>query len=67
MKKMFGVLASLSLVACGPQIETVSFKDGLPSQEMAKLEVPTESEQRLDDGLARVQQTLRGELSRTGW
>ncbi|ATB42849.1 hypothetical protein CYFUS_008328 [Cystobacter fuscus] len=65
MKKMFGVLASLSLAACGPQIETVSFKDGLPSQEMAKLEVPSESAQRIDDGLVRVEQTLRGDVSHT--
>ncbi|WNG48116.1 hypothetical protein F0U60_31230 [Archangium minus] len=66
MKKMFGVLASLSLAACGgPEIETVSFKDGLPSQEMAKLEVPTESTQRIHQGLAHVEQTLRGDVSRT--
>ncbi|WP_257447544.1 hypothetical protein [Archangium lipolyticum] len=65
MKKMFGALASLSLAACGPQIETVSFKDGMPSQEMAKLDVPSKTSQRIDDGVATVRAQSRGGLSGT--
>jgi hypothetical protein len=65
MKKMFGALASLTLAACGPQIETVSFKDGMPSQEMAKLNVPEKTSQRIDDGVATVHQQGRGDLSGT--
>ncbi len=65
MKKMFGVLASLSLAACGPQIETVSFKDGLPSKEAAKLEVPAKSSQSIREGMATVKQQARGDLSGT--
>ncbi|AKJ03451.1 hypothetical protein ATI61_11581 [Archangium gephyra] len=65
MKKMIGALASLTLAACGPQIETVSFKDGMPSQEMAKLDVPEKTSQRIDDGVATVRQQGRGDLSGT--
>ncbi|MCY1077511.1 hypothetical protein [Archangium lansingense] len=65
MKKMIGALASLSLAACGPQIETVSFKDGIPSQEMAKLDVPSTTSQRIDDGVATVRQQSYGDLSGT--
>ncbi|WNG25922.1 hypothetical protein F0U62_19290 [Cystobacter fuscus] len=65
MKKMFAALASLSLAACGPQLETVSFKDGLPSQEMAKLDVPSKTSQSIDDGVATVREQSRGDLAGT--
>jgi len=64
LKKTLSLLASLSLAACGAPIETVSFKDGLPSKEIARVDAPKSAQQRVD-AMAGVGQQALGDVAGT--